>query len=151
MKWVSGMRILIITMLVALLSGCIILPIDTDWKVSLTMKGAVSDDESGLPVTDALVTLSLPENYRDTHFEPLSTTTNEQGEFAVGPIVERKSFSSFWFLGPAEGDCIAVITVRAVGYKPFKHTYHEFGGAAMNGACSSQPITKHIQLERTHI
>ena len=144
------MKRIYIFMLCGILTGCIILPISNDEKISLTFKGEIFDKDSSKPVASAKITLSLPEDYSDKKIEPISTFSGQDGGYKIGPIIEKSKKYVIWFL-PAEGFCFGNLSVNAPGYKEFKHEFQEFGSAAVNGSCSGLPKTVNIELEREKI
>jgi hypothetical protein len=134
--------------LVALMSGCIPLPIPNDRAVSPQFHGQVTDD-SGSPVPSASLRvvahlMGRPAQGDNQFFA--TAQTDERGFYRVG-VTERDSWYVL-FVGPAEGFCSGTLTVTHPSYEERSFKVEQFRGAAVNGMCNGFEVRRDVVLKR---
>jgi len=131
--------------LVALMSGCIPLPIPHDRALSPQFYGQVTDD-SGSPIQGAVVRAVAGDGdvVVENENQPLATSqTDERGFYRVG-VTERDSWY-FLFFGAADGLCSGTLTVTHPSYEEQSFKVQRFSTAY---PCNGFKVQQDIVLKR---
>lgn len=125
------MRCAAVVLVVALLEGCIALPIPHNRPYSPVLSGSVIDAQTSKPIAGAALRLEAT-----THGAHLVKTieTDADGRFSV-VITKRELWIPMW-LGPGEGTCTATATVSAPGFADQTKVFtNGLAGASGMGVC----------------
>ena len=109
-----------------LLSGCILLPVPHEQRLSPLFHGVVSDVDSGRPLVGAKVTLR-GYGFAEDEIGPIVVRSDMAGHYSV--VASRHSTWLPIWLGPAEGLQRGVVTFELEGYVATEAKKEVFTGA----------------------
>jgi hypothetical protein len=111
---------------VALLSGCILLPVPHEQWVSPRFHGVVRDADTGKPVAGVQIALR-GYHYAEADIGPVVVRSDESGRYSV--VASRHSNWLPIWLGPAEGTQQGIVTFELEGYTKAEERRSRFTGA----------------------
>jgi hypothetical protein len=135
-------------LLIISLSGCVILPIPHNRRMTPLYHRTVvaADDGRPLPAVSVKAESRVPGSHTHEAFEAL-TQSDEEGHYQVA-AVRHSNWFFVWFLSPFEGPCDGMLTFSHPRYETLVYESTVFSAANIDGVCTGVKHEKNVRLKK---